>query len=98
MKRNPVDQAAPHPFQSFSLEEYHPPPPLELPTEPIGKPETGKEDGRTGHHGIQTVNQTSRIDNKVNLQQYPSDWTVLKNPQLLPCPQDYVWQGNSMND
>ena len=35
-ERNPADQASPHPFQPFSLNNYQPPSPLELPTEPIG--------------------------------------------------------------
>ena len=35
VERNPVDQAAPHPFQPFSLEEFLPPSPLELPADPI---------------------------------------------------------------
>ena len=33
---NPVNQAAPHPFQPFSLKEFLTPSPLELPTEPVG--------------------------------------------------------------
>ena len=36
VERNPVDQASPHPFQPFSLDEYQPPSPLELPTNPVG--------------------------------------------------------------
>ena len=35
-ERNPADQASPHPFQPFSLNNYQPPSPLELPTEPVG--------------------------------------------------------------
>ena len=35
-ERNPVDQASPHLFQPFSLDNYQPPSPLELPTEPVG--------------------------------------------------------------
>ena len=34
MERNPVDQAAQHPFQPFSLKKYQPPSPLELPADP----------------------------------------------------------------
>ena len=34
-EQNPVDQAVPHPFQPFSLEEFRPPSPLELPADPI---------------------------------------------------------------
>ena len=34
-ERNPADQAAPHPFQPFYLEEFRPPSPLELPDNPI---------------------------------------------------------------
>ena len=33
---NPADQASPHPFQPFSIDNYQPPLPLELPTEPVG--------------------------------------------------------------
>ena len=36
MERNPVDQASLHPFRPFSLDNYQPPSPLELPTEPVG--------------------------------------------------------------
>ena len=36
MEQNPADQAAPHPFQPFSLEEFQPPSPLELPANPVG--------------------------------------------------------------
>ena len=36
MERNPADQAVPHPFQPFSLEEFRPPSPLELPANPVG--------------------------------------------------------------
>ena len=35
MERNPVDQAPPHSYQPFSLEEYQPSSPLKLPTDPI---------------------------------------------------------------
>ena len=35
MERNPAEQAAPHPFQPFSLKEYQPPSPLKLPTDPV---------------------------------------------------------------
>ena len=35
-KRNPADQAAPHPFQPFSFEEFRNPSPLELPADPVG--------------------------------------------------------------
>ena len=34
-ERNPADQAVPHPFQPFSLEEFWIPSPLELPADPI---------------------------------------------------------------
>ena len=34
-EQNPADQAAPHPFQPFSLEGFRPPSPLELPTSPV---------------------------------------------------------------
>ena len=36
VKRNPADQAPPHPFQPFSLDEFQPPSPLELPNNPVG--------------------------------------------------------------
>ena len=32
---NPADQASPHPFQPFSLEEYRTPSPLQLPIDPV---------------------------------------------------------------
>ena len=35
VEQNPADQAAPHPFQPFSLKEFQPPSPLELPADPI---------------------------------------------------------------
>ena len=35
-ERNPTEQAAPHPFQPFSLEEYRTPSPLQLPIDPVG--------------------------------------------------------------
>ena len=35
MEWNQADQAAPHPFQPFSLEEFQPPSPLELPAHPV---------------------------------------------------------------
>ena len=38
-ERNPADQAAPQPFQPFSLEEYRTPSPLQLPANPV-KPST----------------------------------------------------------
>ena len=34
-ERNPADQAVPHPFQPFSLEEFQIPSPLELPADPV---------------------------------------------------------------
>ena len=36
MEQNPADQAAPHPFQPFSLKEFQPPSLLELPADPVG--------------------------------------------------------------
>ena len=36
MEKNPADQASPNPFQPFTLDNYQPPSPLELPTEPVG--------------------------------------------------------------
>ena len=36
MERNPADQAPPHSFQPFSLEEFRPPSPIELPIDPVG--------------------------------------------------------------
>ena len=35
-ERNPADQAPPHPYQLFSLNDFQPPSPLELPTNPVG--------------------------------------------------------------
>ena len=35
-ERNPADQAPPHPFQPFSLKEFWPPSPIELPIDPVG--------------------------------------------------------------
>ena len=35
MEQNPADQAAPQPFQPFSLEGYRTPSPLELPANPV---------------------------------------------------------------
>ena len=35
MEQNPADQAAPHPYQPFSLDNFCPPSPLELPAKPI---------------------------------------------------------------
>ena len=35
-ERNPADQAAPHLCQLFSLDDFHPPSPLELPKNPVG--------------------------------------------------------------
>ena len=35
-ERNPADQASPHPFQPFFFNDYQPPSPLELPTDPVG--------------------------------------------------------------
>ena len=35
-ERNPADQAPPHPFQPFSLEEFWPPSPIKLPIDPVG--------------------------------------------------------------
>ena len=35
VERNPADQAAPQPFQPFSLEGYQTPSPLELPANPV---------------------------------------------------------------
>ena len=36
MERNPADQASPHPFQPFFLNDFQPPSSLELPTDPVG--------------------------------------------------------------
>ena len=36
MERNPADQALSHPFQPFSLKEFRPPSPLDLPVDPVG--------------------------------------------------------------
>ena len=36
MEQNQVDQAPPHHFQPFSLNDFQPPSPLELPTDPVG--------------------------------------------------------------
>ena len=35
VEQNQVDQASPHPFQPFSLEEYRTPSPLQLPIDPV---------------------------------------------------------------
>ena len=35
-EQNPMDQAPPHPFQPFSLEEFQPPSPFKLPINPVG--------------------------------------------------------------
>ena len=35
-EQNPAEQAPPLPFQPFSLEEFQPPSPLELPVDPVG--------------------------------------------------------------
>ena len=35
MEQNPADQASPHPFQPFSLEEFRTPSPLQLPIDPV---------------------------------------------------------------
>ena len=55
-----------------------------------GELETGQEDSRTNCYRIQTIDWTSRTDNKVDVRQYPLDWVVLKNPELFPCPQNHV--------
>ena len=36
MEQNPADQAAPHPYQPLSLDNFQPPSPLELPANPVG--------------------------------------------------------------
>ena len=36
VERNPADQAPPHHYQPFSLDNFQPPSPLELPTDPVG--------------------------------------------------------------
>ena len=35
VERNPAEQASPHPFQPFSLEEFQTPSPLQLPINPV---------------------------------------------------------------
>ena len=57
-----------------------------------------KGDGRTSCDRAQTIDWTSRTDNKVNVQQHSFDRAIQESPELLTCTQNHVWRGYTKND